>query len=189
MAVLSVVPIFMNAGAAVLPTLVAPIATVVGLLFTPRELVRVCRERPVTAGITVAALAAVSFGIWFLLSDSPAQAKAAKAPAAVQIDWAKVAQDIIEYGAAQDVRKAQEAQAKAADDKARVMMAWLLHGWPTSGDASPSSTGSNSATPSTGDGGTASSEPAAFDSGAAIVVGRDYSALLVLWRAFAGRAS
>ena len=45
-ATLAVVPIFVNAGAALLPTLVAGAGSVVMLLFKPKEIGRAsCRER------------------------------------------------------------------------------------------------------------------------------------------------
>jgi len=43
---LAVVPVFVNAGAAVLPALLAGLASAVALLFKPRELIRVCRRKP-----------------------------------------------------------------------------------------------------------------------------------------------
>ena len=44
MAMLAVVPIFMGAGAAMMPTILAAIASVAAVMFKPRELLRLCRQ-------------------------------------------------------------------------------------------------------------------------------------------------
>ena len=53
---LAVVPIVVNAGAAILPGDLAAITTFMALLFKPRELLRVCREKP-SVPITMLCLA------------------------------------------------------------------------------------------------------------------------------------
>ena len=82
MDVVAVVPIFMSAGAALLPTLLAGVTSVAAVLFDPRELLRICRRTAdrgcgSVAGVVIAA----SIGIWLLLGDSPAQAAKAAAAA------------------------------------------------------------------------------------------------------------
>ena len=43
---LAVVPVFVNTGAALLPALIAGLTGFVTILFKPRQLIRVCREKP-----------------------------------------------------------------------------------------------------------------------------------------------
>ena len=43
---LAVVPVFVNTGAALLPAIVAGLASFVAILLQPGQLVRVCREKP-----------------------------------------------------------------------------------------------------------------------------------------------
>ena len=45
MDVIGVVPIFMSAGAAALPTLLAAVTSVAAILLKPRELLRICRQK------------------------------------------------------------------------------------------------------------------------------------------------
>ncbi len=94
---LAVVPIFMSAGAAVLPTVLAALASVAAILFKPRELFRICRAHPAAAGSTILCIVAAVSGSWWFFSDSHNRsAHAASAQAASQqIDWAKVGADII----------------------------------------------------------------------------------------------
>ena len=49
MEVISVVPIFMSAGAAVLPTVVAAVTSVAAVALKPGALIAACRRRPWTA--------------------------------------------------------------------------------------------------------------------------------------------
>ncbi|QBG48176.1 Pyrrolo-quinoline quinone [Verrucomicrobia bacterium S94] len=93
---LAVVPIFVNAGAALLPAMAAGIATFFALLFKPRALLKACREKPLLpVGVLLAGA-----GIWMAvklwpahggeLSDSEsARRSAASEP--VYIDWTEVA--------------------------------------------------------------------------------------------------
>lgn len=117
MDVLSVVPIFMSAGAAVLPTLVASVTGVVAILLKPKELLRICRERPGVVGISAGVIVGLSFGIWWLMGDSPARAAKASGPqGAVQYDWAKVAQTIIAQENIRKLIKPQRASAVKSRD-------------------------------------------------------------------------
>ena len=43
---LAVVPVFVNTGAALLPAIAAMLASFVAILLRPRQLVRICREKP-----------------------------------------------------------------------------------------------------------------------------------------------
>ena len=43
---LAVVPIFVNAGAAILPAVLAGIVSLAAILFKPREWLRICRTLP-----------------------------------------------------------------------------------------------------------------------------------------------
>jgi len=64
---LAVVPVFVNTGAALLPALVAGLASFVAILFKPKQFVRVCREKPYwPLGIVAAAI-----GAWVALAYLP----------------------------------------------------------------------------------------------------------------------
>jgi hypothetical protein len=54
---LAVVPVFVNAGAVLLPALLAGLVSALALLFKPRELFRVCKKKPYVPLIVVA-------GVW-----------------------------------------------------------------------------------------------------------------------------
>jgi len=62
---LAVVPVFVNTGAALLPALMAGLASFVTILFRPRQLVRVCREKPLRPlGVLVGVLAIWMTVMW-----------------------------------------------------------------------------------------------------------------------------
>ncbi len=104
---LGVVPIVVNAGAALLPAMLAAVATFLTLLFKPRELFRVCRERPAIpiAALVVVGLIVAAFAYWpsghdshqsttgrrQALSNSPTSATSPSHGAAVYVDWTRVA--------------------------------------------------------------------------------------------------
>jgi outer membrane protein assembly factor BamB len=96
MDVVSVVPIFMSAGAAVLPTLIAGITSVAAVIFNPRALVRVYRERPALVGGVCGIVILLSFAIWWLVSATGSPPAKAAATGVVRYDWAKVAEQIID---------------------------------------------------------------------------------------------
>ena len=73
----AVVPIFVNAGAALVPTLVASVTSLLAILFKPRELLAALRRRPWTAPVVLAAGVALWFGGRSLFF-SPAAAQARK---------------------------------------------------------------------------------------------------------------
>jgi outer membrane protein assembly factor BamB len=97
MGTIAVVPIFVNAGAAALPTIMAAVASVVMVAFKPRELAHLLRRRPVALGVPAGAIT-VGLGIvlWCLTcGSSPHTAKRGPAGTIPRYDWAKVAQDLI----------------------------------------------------------------------------------------------
>ena len=57
---IAVVPIFVNAGTALLPAILAPIASALALLFKPRELFALARRRPLV--IPSVLLAVIALG-------------------------------------------------------------------------------------------------------------------------------
>lgn len=99
---LGVVPIFVNAGAALLPAMAAGIATFFALLFKPKALLKACREKPlVPVGVIL-----VGVGIWAVVHFWPARGEAAhegdrrggaktavvsSGTVPVYIDWTEVA--------------------------------------------------------------------------------------------------
>jgi outer membrane protein assembly factor BamB len=104
MGIIAVIPIFVNAGAAVLPTIMAAVASVTVVAFKPRELLDLVRRRPVAFGVSVGAVF-IGLGItaWCLTHGATAQAAKRSATAATsRYDWAKVAQELI---AQQQVRR------------------------------------------------------------------------------------
>jgi len=96
---LAVVPIFVNAGAAILPAIAAGMATFVALLFKPKELFKACRAKPAIP----ATILLIGVGIWALIRFWPAPAAASAqtgargAPQAaaqsggVYVDWTEIA--------------------------------------------------------------------------------------------------
>lgn len=91
MVTVAVVPIFVSAGAALAPTIIAAIVSVAAIIFKPRELIRVCRLRPLAALATVATIAfVILITIWW--TSSPSKTAIAKT---ARYDWAKVAEELI----------------------------------------------------------------------------------------------
>jgi outer membrane protein assembly factor BamB len=88
---IAVVPIFVNAGTALLPAILAPIASALALLLKPRELARLARRRPLLLpSIAVGGVALTFLCIWLFSPTTPAKAQGPQ-----RIDWAKVALDIL----------------------------------------------------------------------------------------------
>jgi outer membrane protein assembly factor BamB len=112
METIAVIPIFVNAGTAVLPTIMAAAASVALVVFKPRELVHLLGRRPVALGVLAAGLViGLGITIWYLASSSIVHTgQRDRTTAALRYDWAKVAQEII---AQQQVR--QETKATATE--------------------------------------------------------------------------
>src|SRR4051812_29305984 len=96
-ATLGVVPIFVNAGAALVPTIVASLTSVGAVLLKPKELLALFRRKP---WLPVAFILVVA-GIWFLvahLGGSTAQAatnrKTPDRATASHTDWTAFALDL-----------------------------------------------------------------------------------------------
>src|SRR3954462_13544368 len=99
MAMLAVVPIFMGAGAALMPTILAAVASVAAVIFKPRELMRLCRSRPISTIITIAVIVlAAGVSPWWLGGSRPGPAVAAGAGegrSKPRYYWSKVAAELI----------------------------------------------------------------------------------------------
>jgi len=95
----AVVPVFVNAGAAVLPALLAGLASAFAMLLQPRELLRVVRARPGVTLVVLASLTGLGFLFWrtAIASDAPAATRTRRAASAspANTDWAQVALEII----------------------------------------------------------------------------------------------
>lgn len=96
MHVFAVVPIVVNAGAAVLPTVVAAVASFAVLLFKPRELIRLMRHRKRVVGMVVGGVTiTVAVASWWHSSALAQHASQSEVRPSGRLDWAKVAEDII----------------------------------------------------------------------------------------------
>src|SRR3954466_10129760 len=98
----AVVPIFVNAGAALVPTLIAGLTTVLAILLKPRELLTLFRRKPWLPVSVIVVLVAVGFGIPHLLA-TPANARASGLPNSVghasalpATDWTKLALKLLD---------------------------------------------------------------------------------------------
>jgi outer membrane protein assembly factor BamB len=100
MTALGVVPVFFNAGVALLPAILAALASLAALVVRPGNLWRACKARPWTAVAAVACLAGLGGLTWWTMSVFGDTARRKPAPAArgetalaaaAHIDWAAVA--------------------------------------------------------------------------------------------------
>lgn len=97
---LAVVPVFVNAGAALLPALLAGMASVLALLFKPKELLQTCKKKPHIPIIVIVA-AALIYGlmVWPASPDTTGgtsgRAEAMPQTGRRTTDWSKVAIEII----------------------------------------------------------------------------------------------
>jgi len=115
----AVVPIFVNAGAAILPALAAGIATFVALLFKPKALLQVCKQRPLVPLAILVAIGGIAAAIYFwpapggTAGKTRSQTRGATGAGAVPIyiDWTEVALARIEARKRGDIRS--EAPQKA----------------------------------------------------------------------------
>jgi outer membrane protein assembly factor BamB len=97
METIAVVPIFVNAGAAVLPTVMAALASAALLVFKPRALVHLFRRRPLMLGVPVVMIAlGLGIAAWRVASGAPKfAAQRGTAGSTARYDWAKVAEALI----------------------------------------------------------------------------------------------
>jgi outer membrane protein assembly factor BamB len=78
---LAVVPIFVNAGSALLPAILAPIFSAAALLLRPRELCRACMRRPMVPILLIGAALAIWWAMaWLLGADAAASRTRARTP-------------------------------------------------------------------------------------------------------------
>lgn len=92
---LGVVPIFVNAGAAVLPAALGALASAAALLLKPRELLSLCQRKPLVPIGVLVVLAATGLGIWLLTGPANATATRVRSRGGEfspeQTDWVKFA--------------------------------------------------------------------------------------------------
>ena len=124
-----VVPIFVNAGAALLPAIVAGVSSVLGVILKPRELVRVCRTKPHIPALVVVVGGLIGALIWYLAAGGPPPERDRSADRPTGPDWEKVAHQVIAAGgvdaflAKQEPAEAAEAAKPAQDPKAAAIVA------------------------------------------------------------------
>ncbi len=96
MNVVAVVPIFTSAGVALLPTIVAAVASMAAIVLKPRELLRLACRRPLAMGVGAGAVALGLAAAWLLaVGTSPRPSALAESKATFHCDWANVAEEII----------------------------------------------------------------------------------------------
>jgi outer membrane protein assembly factor BamB len=92
---LAVVPIVVNAGAALLPAILAFITSCVAILFKPKELIRVCRAKPWIPVLMLVIVGGTVGLIWLWPSPvqpgSGSRRRAGAEQGVVTIDWTKIA--------------------------------------------------------------------------------------------------
>ena len=96
---LAVVPVFVNAGAALLPALLAGLASALALLFKPKELFRMCRKKPQVPLIAIAGGVLLFFLIRWLAAPGGAVGTAGRGTVSESgrsgTDWSQVAIEIL----------------------------------------------------------------------------------------------
>jgi outer membrane protein assembly factor BamB len=96
MGTLGVVPIFVNTGVAIMPTILAAGASAAMLLFKPRELLAVLRKRPWAFVAATGIAAGLALAFWWFAFHLPVQASRRRATASSSHpDWAAVAVELI----------------------------------------------------------------------------------------------
>src|SRR5687768_1689295 len=86
---LAVVPIFVNAGAAILPAIIAALASLIALILSPRAMLSLCRRRP-WVPVLLAALITAALYLPRLLPAAPPPP-----PQTKQIDWPAIARELL----------------------------------------------------------------------------------------------
>jgi len=113
----AVVPVFVNAGAALLPALLAGLASALALLFKPRELARACRKKPHVPIIVVSGCVLLFLVVrWVGSPGTHGEAPRRGAGLTVEgtrsrTDWSKVALEILR----QEERDRQPGKVPAAE--------------------------------------------------------------------------
>jgi len=97
---LAVVPVFVNAGAALLPALFGGLVSALALLFKPRELFRVCKEKPHVPLIVVGGCVLLYFVVrWTVTPAATAERETRKTNSErtdrSSTDWSEVAIEIL----------------------------------------------------------------------------------------------
>jgi len=97
---LAVVPVFVNAGAALLPALLAGLVSALALLFKPRELFRACRKKPYVPLIVVAGIVLLFFLIRWMTAPAAITATERRAAGSETngrsgTNWPEVALEIL----------------------------------------------------------------------------------------------
>lgn len=124
---LAVVPVFVNTGAALLPALIAGLASFVTILFKPRQLVRVCKEKPYWPLGIVAATIGVWLALTWLPGGAPDKAdglrsarNAGRTPGRMMSpdDWMQVARQLSASQGSVAASTLQVAQTQSAADRA-----------------------------------------------------------------------
>lgn len=95
MGTVGVVPIFINAGAAIAPAVAGALASVLAILLKPREILRICRARPRTVSIVILAVSLLTFAIVRGTGVSSRSDSRKPTQPHTRFDWAKVAEDIL----------------------------------------------------------------------------------------------
>lgn len=95
--ILGVVPVFVNAGAALLPAILAGVATVLSVLFKPRELFRLCVRKPWMPILVIILAIGSCLVVPRLIDRMTASTPAVRARATTQTDedWTAVALELI----------------------------------------------------------------------------------------------
>jgi outer membrane protein assembly factor BamB len=88
---LGVVPIFVNAGAALVPTLIAGVSSFVAILFKPGQLIALVRRKPWLPVPVIAIGVGLWLGIWAMFS-TPANAGAKRDRTPRKTDWVAIAE-------------------------------------------------------------------------------------------------
>jgi len=97
---LAVVPVFVNTGAALLPALIAGLTGFVTILFKPRQLIRVCREKPLRPlGFVIGVIAIWMAMVWIPGGETePVRpARSANSVAGAMMtpdDWVRLAREL-----------------------------------------------------------------------------------------------
>jgi outer membrane protein assembly factor BamB len=88
---LAVVPIFVNAGTALVPALLAGAASVGALFFKPRELLAACRRRPMVPVVVVIVAGGIWMGVSWWGGEGVGKGEGVREGGITSRDWIKIA--------------------------------------------------------------------------------------------------